>query len=734
MSLLDEDVETDDAGDESELDEAAAPPRDRTRLKEQLKTGTWLITIATFVVVFAAGVIGNWQRSQNVDPEYTYDIVLRTIHFGGAYYENGIVNKGPIDPFLYQAASWITSRDGFWYGISFFIAIAALIVAIAAARTVQAFGGHRDLGIAAGAIVFVHLVFGRSDYSGVLYPRNETTAMLALVWIILLWDRAWIDRRRALVAAIVSGALLGLAVQTLTTTAFAAAAVSLTLLALARLRRPKDEHGRIDIAFVVAGAVAFLSAPIWYAARGKFNEFFSGWWTYARFMSIGTGRSLGSQFALGWHTIYLYYQQRPLAAVAILAFIAMVVVDWERANRRQRIIYAGLLGWFAGAWLELILSQRYSSHYFAVSTVPTALMIAALAGRVYRAVVEQRGAIRYTFVWPIAAFFLAIWLSGAQLFVQSMQDLSKFTSVHDHAVQVDKAQGGDTRQARAVLDLVSKDWDPLLVWTNDPWPYLDYHRVSATRFIWESFMQGQIYLGRTSSSYVLPDTWKWFQRDLQQSKPVAYLKSNGGPIPPGIPFANVVNTQFTTVYPDTPIPIEFRRDVANEILDPPAPDAWTPPAASPLPAGWTTSAGSAQYREAGGRDQQQNWMPIANDSCFVLSGQVASDGPPGGIVFHFIDNAGKAESVNVDFDGDHVSSGSPVVEYRRIPSQVTTDGRTPSPFTLVVGRRAAGLIVNGQIRAAVRLPKSVHVAMESQRGVLDVTGMRTGPAPSITGC
>ena len=734
MSLLDEDVETPTVDDAADADDTPARPRDYTHLKEQVKTGTWLITIATFVVVFAAGVIGNWQRSQNVDPEYTYDIVLRTIHFGGTYYENAIHNKGPLEPFVYQVSSWITSRDGFWYGISFFIALAALIIGVAAARTVMSMGGNKELAIAAAAVVFVHLVFGKSDYAGVLYARNMTTPLLCATWIIALSERCWSDRRRAMAFAIVSGALLGLAVQTHTTTAFAAVAVSLTALALVRLRRPKEEHGRIDIAFVVAGAVAFLSAPVWYLARGKFTEFFSGWWTYARFMSIGTGRSLGSQFALGWHTIYLYYQQRPLTAVANLAFIAMVVLDWERANRRQRIIYAGLLGWFAGAWIELILSQRYSSHYFIVSTVPTALMIAALAGRVYRAVVEQRGAIRFTFAWPIVAFFLAIWLSGSQLFVQSMQDLSKFTSVHDHAVQVDKAQGGDIRQARAVLDLVSKNWDPLLVWTNDPWPYLDYHRVSATRFIWESFMQGQIYLGRTSNAYVLPDTWKWFREDLDKSKPVAYLKSNGGPIPPGIPFASVVDTQFTTVYPDSPIPIEFRRDVANEILDPSAPDPWTRPTTPGSPTGWTTSAGSAQYREAGNRDQEQNWMPIANDSCFVLNGRVASDGPAGGIVFHFTDNAGKAESVNMDFDGDHVSSGSSAVEYRRIPSQVTTGGRTPAPFTLIVGRRAAGLIVNGQIRAAVRLPKSVHVAMESQRGILDVTDMRTGAAPAITGC
>jgi hypothetical protein len=103
-------------------------------------------------------------------------------------------------------------------------------------------------------------------------------------------------------------------------------------------------------------------------------------------------------------------------------------------------------------------------------------------------------------------------------------------------------------------------------------------------------------------------------------------------------------------------------------------------------------------------------------------------------VFWFDDNAHKAEQVNVDFDGDHVSSASAVVEYHRLPSELTVPGTTPTRFTLVVGRRAAALVVNGKIRAAVQLSKSVSVKLHSQRGILDLTDLRTGPAPSGSGC
>jgi hypothetical protein len=51
-----------------------------------------------------------------------------------------------------------------------------------------------------------------------------------------------------------------------------------------------------------------------------------------------------------------------------------------------------------------------------------------------------------------------------------------------------------------------------------------------------------------------------------------------------------------------------------------------------------------------------------------------------------------------------------------------------------VNRRAAALVVNGQIRGAVRLPKSVSVTIESQRGILNLTNLRQGPAPAVTGC
>jgi hypothetical protein len=87
----------------------------------------------------------------------------------------------------------------------------------------------------------------------------------------------------------------------------------------------------------------------------------------------------------------------------------------------------------------------------------------------------------------------------------------------------------------AALDLVSKRNDPLLAWTLQTWPYLTNHRIAATRFIWKSFLAGEIWMGGTSPDYILPDTWKWFRQDIAQSKPVVFTVVDAS-LAPGNPF------------------------------------------------------------------------------------------------------------------------------------------------------------------------------------------------------
>ena len=85
-------------------------------------------------------------------------------------------------------------------------------------------------------------------------------------------------------------------------------------------------------------------------------------------------------------------------------------------------------------------------------------------------------------------------------------------------------QPGPNRSVQAVLDLVSRDRDPLLVYSDNQFVYPDYRRVPASRFQQRYFLIGSIYLGETSPKFVLPHTWTWFRQDMRKTNPAAYFQ------------------------------------------------------------------------------------------------------------------------------------------------------------------------------------------------------------------
>ena len=148
-----------------------------------------------------AAFFHNEFRAQNWDPMQTRVYVDRTIRFGGTFYENGLVNKGPLEPFVYRVAAAITSWDGFWYAISAIVIVVSSVAGWAAARTAQCFTGDRDgsarraVGIAIGIGVFFHFALGKADYAGVLYSRNMIVGLYASAWLIGLSARWWLPGR-----------------------------------------------------------------------------------------------------------------------------------------------------------------------------------------------------------------------------------------------------------------------------------------------------------------------------------------------------------------------------------------------------------------------------------------------------------------------------------------------------------------------------------------------------------
>ena len=690
------------------------------------------LTIAFIALMIVAAFFHNEYRAQNWDPQQTRVYVERTLRFGGTFFENGMLNKGPLEPFTYRVATALTSWNGFWFAISAFVILAAGVIARAASLTTRALGGHRSLGAAVGIGVFFHFALGKADYAGVLYSRNMVVALLVEPGSLplVLHDG---NPHRSNAAAITVGVLLGLAMQTLFVCAIAATAVALLALDSigTSIDSPEVRRGRKRMLVVVA-ALVFVSAPVYYLLRGRFDEFWGGWWTYAKDQNTGTGRSLANQLVYGRDVILRYYRSWSISSVIVGVFTALTAGLWRALPRRARVIHGCIALWFCGAWTELVLSQRYSGHYFSVLAVPTALMAAAVIAQVYRLVSTERGQFRTTVAWPLVAGLLSIASVGGEHFTIGLQAASSFTSVSKMANERAAAEPGRQRSNRAILDMVSTQNDPLLAWTEFPWAYLNYHRVSATRWIWKSFMLGQIYLGRTDPKYVLPNTWKWFADDMREADPQAFLEEVALPVTPGTPFAAFVDENFTAAYQGSEHNIYLRNEVAKELLTVPAREDLVPLLAAG-DTGWQLGPRSVE-RLADEAPSETDVVGLATQRCVTISGTLEllpSDGVSF-LSFRLEDPSGAAERTRMNLSERTVFSGSDAQVFDTVEVPQLQTG--VHQFKVVVGQRSAVLVIDQRIGAAVRLSTQQILTLEARTGGVRLTDLHRGPAPAHSGC
>ncbi len=726
-------------------------------------------TLATVVLVGAmviAAYFHNELRAQNWDPMQTRVYVERTLRYGGTFYENGLVNKGPVEPMVYRLATAVTSWDGFWYAISALIIVVSGVLAWAASATTRRFAdgggpGARLLGVAVGVVVFFHFTLGKADYAGVLYSRNMIIGLYAGALLIAVSPRWWFPRRAQWAAAVV-GVLLGLGMQTLFTSAIAACGVWL----IARSQvdaihglANEPRYRRCRRILAITPIAVFVSTPTYYLLRGRFDEFWDSYWTYNKYQNIATGRSLANQLVYGRDAILRYYRAWPVSLLIVIAFVAMTVLVWRTLNRRDRMVHVGLSVWFVGAWTELVLSQRYSSHYFSVLALPTALMAATVIGHVHRLAVRERGDRRFrtAVAWPVIAGLLAIAAWGGQHLTLGLQAASSYTGVHANAVARAKNEPGPQRTARAVLDLVSDPGDPLLAWTEYPWTYLNLHRVAATRWIWKSFMLGQVYLGRASSAYVLPRTWEWFADDMREARPAAFLEETALPVSQGNPFAMYVNDNFERVFEGATYNIYLRHDEAAAVLRGDAGDEFDPVALLGAGGAWQLEPGSA-VRDASAPSVAGDLLVLNSSLCTRISGTyTATSGAAPTFLSFLFDRPGAIGSPTgrLNIAGGTVFSGNEgaVFESTNLDPQAVADADTAASlpadddpvvpatatpqthdFAVVVGARSAALVIDGRIGAAVRLDGQTRVSLEVRGGGVEITDLRRGGPPPDAGC
>jgi hypothetical protein len=676
-----------------------------------------LATTALATVVVLAAFFGNELRAQDYDPQFMKVLVDRVGALGVSYYEGALHNKGPFEPFVYRVAAMVTSDDGFWLAISAFVIVAAALCALAIATTARVAGTSGLLAVALGGGLFVHLTVTRADYSGVLYSRNITVAILAVAWTLVVWSGPWTGsaRRRLLVVAAL-GVLLGLCVQTLVTAVFSAAVVG--VLALVRMHRDhRPEWRRAAVVLAGTAALTVVAPIIWYLARGRFAEFWGGWWIYGSYQSSALGRSLFGQFGLAWDQAYEYYRNWPLSAVVVAAAVGLAVMRWPQLPAAQRAIRVGVAAWFVAAWIELAVAQRYSSHYFSILAVPTWLAAAtALADLVALAPPRPDRPVRRAAL-PLLVALAVLFTSTEAELRTGIAAASEFSGVADLARERRRNESGAVRSTRATIDLASRPGDPLLAWTERPWTYLQWHRIAATRYVWGSFLLGRIYLGASGPQFVPPRTARWFADDLEQTDPAVFVEEVDNPVPPDSLVGAVVAADFTPVYSGPTVRVYLRRELATELVTPAADGVtWTPD--GDVAGGWELEGGTLSSPSV--PDDQ----PLLSGVCQRLDGVMA--GTPGAETRFVIDDASAdfaageqpGERQYLSAAGGEGWSSSDAVELERATWSAPSG---PVPFSLVVGADSAALVIDGEVRAAVRTWGDVRVAVRAPATLEDLT-------------
>jgi hypothetical protein len=689
---------------------------------------------AMITSIAAAAFFANEFRSQDWDPMYMRDIVERQMRFGGSFYINGIHNKGPLEPVIYRLAAAFTSYGSYWYAISAFVLISALTLGFAAARVTRSISGDRALGAAVAMAVVVHFTLSGADYAGVLYSRNMTVTALAVSFAMLVDTNLWRGKRRLSprTAAVIIGVLFGATMQTLTTAVLSVSVLGVAAWWMMGEGEELGEQKRRFLTMGVTAAATFALAPAYYIARGMGGVFWRSWWVYGTYMTRSTGRSLASQLSLGWTNFYAYYQTRPLAALVIAVFVLVTWLHRQDASVRMRAMHFALIGWWFAGCLEITLTQRYSSHYFSVTTVPTVMMGAALFGHAlfFASAADRR---RWATAGLTASMFGTIFFSNPVSYVNGLQSVSSFRGFGPAFQAREQSASGPTQTARAILDLVSRPGDPLLMWTNAPWSYLSYHRVSATRFIWKSFLMGEIYLGRTSKDWVLPGSWDQWRSDMAQANPEAFVLEKDTKLDPDTPAADYIAKNFETIYTDDNVRVDLRRQVAQKLLNASGFDArpWNG-GGVPSDSGWTITDGTATYSTAG-RPASSDRLLVSPSLCFRLDGEIdASGAPREGLAFRFEDPSAKHERRNLIVSDGEVAAGSDNVSFGSSP--LTTPITESLTFSLIVGRDSAALVTEGHVAAALRLQGPDQIFAEAKGATSALRNLRLSPAPANSGC
>lgn len=506
------------------------------------------------------------------------------------FYVGATDQKGPLWLSAHAIAYHLGGMRDAWWFIAAMWMLCAGTIAFAAMRFALVEGRDRLMAGAAAIVVFVNLTLNREEWGHVLYSRNIVSFLFAcaLALLAVMFARSERTMRRTLWTLAGAGVLTGFAVQTNIASA-PTAVVFTAVVAWLSWREQRSDLRRaaaMVAVFTTATAAAFISALVWYTARGAGDEFIELWWNYNRQYVSGTGVSTIESLRKGVSDFNGWYQDHPVVALVILGF----VLDWGRRARKgiATVWDAALVGWWLAECLAVALAQRFFDAYLILPFVPVAFMGVTLAGR-YGGAIPQWARPAAAAAFVLLAVFT---ISGQQTYtakedVQVFERLFQSPLPADVAATYDERKRDDYKRLEKLVDRYSDADDWVFAWTGQPETYYAIKRREATRLAVNQWLWGVIPQGDIAPRYVLKDAWKLLAEDFKRTPPELWIEQAAWrPVPPQLPLAKIRDCGFKLVHYDRENSIYKRSRPIGPCLD-----------AADLPA---VDAANAAARKAGG--------------------------------------------------------------------------------------------------------------------------------------
>lgn len=475
-------------------------------------------------------------------------------------------HKGPLWAMVYRLA-WAVSghQQWFWFVIAALFLVFAGAIGWSVFRIAERLTGARTPSLVAAWTVTGLIVFGPDSYSLSLYGRNITAALTAVAAVVVfrrIAPPSDVRLSRLLdgwAGVLLGGALLGLATQTVLTSAAPTVALAIGIAVTGPSRR-RSVVQAIAVLVVATGVV--LIAPLWYSLRGAGGAFSLYWWDYNQAYASANpapirGRIADAALELGLWVVTGIYPLIALAAFGVLGWAA-------RKSLRSSTPLLVVTMWWAAELVSVIAPNRWFDHYWILMLAPTAILGAMLwvhfsaadqpkeptAAAVAPAPLPIRLARSFDRLSVRRKLTIVPLIGIALLCVPSVLSglslLATYRGPAAHHADRDAEAPGAIATLRGIVEITVPEHDTIFSWSPAADTYTSLDRPAATRFDRRQWLTGEVLGG--DNLVILPNAWSEAVADLEQSQPKLIVETLDVPIDGDSPLATFIRANYVVAF------------------------------------------------------------------------------------------------------------------------------------------------------------------------------------------